>query len=118
MALKATDFSVAATYDPGDAEVAVFSKETGVDIYEWNEEYAWKPDVLQAASVPQNMQYAVQRLLPVGTLHPPLHGQERLDQFDVLVGQFADARHGGFSFASAGTLASRARFAQEAHPLF
>ena len=52
------------------------------------------------------------------TRFPPLLGQEELDQFDVLVGQFADACHGGFPFASVGTLASRARFAQEAHPLF
>ena len=76
--------------------------------------------VLPAASGLQNMQYDVQRLLQVDTLHPPppLLGQEGLDQFDVFVGQFADTRHGGFSFASAGTLALRARFAQEAHPLF
>ena len=74
--------------------------------------------VLPAASVLQNMKYAVQRLLQVGLLHPSHLGQEGFDLFDVLVGQFADARHGGFSFASAGTLASRARFAREAHPLF
>ena len=48
MALKAYDFSVAATCDPGDEEAAAFSKETGVDIYEWNEEYAWKPDLLRS----------------------------------------------------------------------
>ena len=52
------------------------------------------------------------------SLHHPLLGQEMLDQFDVLVGQFADARHDGFSLASAGTLASRARFAREVRPLF
>lgn len=45
-ALKANDFSVAATYDPGDVEAAVFSKETGVDIYEWSEEYARNRDAL------------------------------------------------------------------------
>ena len=72
--------------------------------------------VLPTASVSQNMQYAVQRFLQVDTLHSPLLGQERLDQFDVLVVGFADAHHGGFSLASAGTLASRARFAQEAPP--
>ena len=74
--------------------------------------------VLLAASVLQNMKYAVQRLLQVGSLHPSHLGQEGLDLFDVPVGQFADARHGVFSFVSAGTLASRARLAREAHPPF
>ena len=64
------------------------------------------------------LRHAVQRLLQVDSLHSPHLGQEGLDQFDVLVGQFEDARHGVFFFASAGTLASRARFAREAHPLY
>ena len=46
MALKANDFSVAATCDPGDVEAAGFSKETGADTYEWNEEYAWNRGAL------------------------------------------------------------------------
>ena len=70
-----------------------------------------------AASGPQNVTYAVQRLLQVGSFPPAHLWQEGFDHFDVLVGQFAYARHGGFSFASAGTLASRVRCAREAPPV-
>ena len=71
-----------------------------------------------AASGLQDMKHAVQRFLQVDSLHSPHLGQEGLDQFDVLVGRFEDARHGGFSFAFAGTLASQAWFAREEHPVF
>lgn len=74
--------------------------------------------VRPAASCLQNMKYAVQCHLQMDSLHSPYLGQEGLEQLDVLVGQFENARHGGFYFDSAGTLASRARFAREAHPLF
>ena len=70
------------------------------------------------ASGPYNMKYAVQCLLEVDSLHPLLLWQEGFDQSDVLVRQFADARHGGFSLASAEMLASRAQIAREARPLF
>ena len=74
--------------------------------------------VLPATSVPQNMLYAVRRFLQVTRFTASPLGKESLNQFDVLVVEFADTGHGGLSLAFAGTLASRARFVREAHPLF
>ena len=74
--------------------------------------------VRPGASGPYNVKYAVQCILEIDSLHPPLLWKDGFDQSDVSVVQFTDARHGGFSFASARTLASRAWFAREARPLF
>ena len=67
-----------------------------------------------SASDLQDMKYAIQRLLQVGSFLTPLLWQEGFNPFDVLAVQFEDARHGGFSFASVGVFASRAWLALEA----